>query len=343
MNLVNTDLPRFCPRENCSHFQDTDNLITKAGTYTTKNDPVPRQLYWCHGGEHKFSETAYSALWHKHGSFKEYTQTAKLKAEGLSNEPIADVLERDTRTIATWSSAISEKSRVWHISLCSMIGIVMKFLQLDELWSFIGSKAQQLWVFAALDVPTRFWVVFTTGIRTHKNAKILVGLLYLLDSARCRLLKITTEKFAGYEKAINHYFKDRNFVYLQIVKKRVQRRLKTVKKSFVKGTEDDFPEGTQNTSFIERFNLTIRQKVSYLARKTLGFCRKAENMDEALWINLFDYNYRQPHHSLRVRLPGRPKKERFKKRYRPCTPGMKMGLTTAPVDWKFLFIVPIPM
>ena len=100
-----------------------------------------------------------------------------------------------------------------------MIGILIRFLQLDELWSFMGSKAHQLWVFAALDVPTRFWVVFTTGKRTYKNAKILVGLLYLLDSARCRLLKITTDKFAGYEKAINHYFKDRNFVYLQIVKK----------------------------------------------------------------------------------------------------------------------------
>lgn len=54
MNLVNTDLPRFCPRENCSHFQDIDNLITKAGTYTTKNDPVPRQLYWCNGRKINF-------------------------------------------------------------------------------------------------------------------------------------------------------------------------------------------------------------------------------------------------------------------------------------------------
>ncbi len=279
----------------------------------------------------------------EHGSFKEYSQVAKLKSEGLSNEPIADVMDKDERTIERWNEAISEKSRLWHINLCSMIGIVIRFLQLDELWSFMSSKAQQLWVFAALDVPTRFWVVFTTGKRTHQNAKLLVGLVYWLDSGRCRLLKITTDKFAGYEKAINHYFQDRKFVYLQIVKVRVKRRLKTVKKFFVKGTEDDFPEGTQNTSFIERFNLTIRQKVSYLARKTLGFCRKAENMDQVLWINLFDYNYRQPHHSLRIRLPGQPKVQRFKKRYRPCTPAMKMGLTNAPVDWKFLFIAPVPI
>ena len=41
-------------------------------------------------------------------------------------------------------------------------------------------------------------------------------------------------------------------------------RLVTVKKCFVKGTEDDFKGKTQNTSYIERFNLTLRQRVSYL-------------------------------------------------------------------------------
>jgi len=50
-------------------------------------------------------------------------------------------------------------------------------------------------------------------------------------------------------------------------------RLVTVKKCFVKGTEDDFKGKTQNTSYIERFNLTLRQRVSYLQRKTLGYCK----------------------------------------------------------------------
>nr|MDJ0574329.1 hypothetical protein [Xenococcaceae cyanobacterium MO_234.B1] len=37
--------------------------------------------------------------------------------------------------------------------------------------------------------------------------------------------------------------------YLQIVKNRVKRKLKTVKKFWVKGSEKDFPVGTQNTSY----------------------------------------------------------------------------------------------
>ncbi len=59
-----------------------------------------------------------------------------------------------------------------------------------------------------------------------------------------------------------------NYVYLQIVKKRFKRKLKTVKKSWIKGTEKDFSSGTQNTSYIERFNLTLRQRISYLNPKT---------------------------------------------------------------------------
>ena len=51
--------------------------------------------------------------------------------------------------------------------------------------------------------------------------------------------------------------------------------------------------------------------MSYLQRKTLGYCKKPEAFEGALAINLFDYNYRQFHKSLRVQLPGCPKKEIF--------------------------------
>ena len=45
------------------------------------------------------------------------------------------------------------------------------------------------------------------------------------------------------------------FIYIALV---------TVKKCFVKGTEDDFKGKTQNTSYIERFNLTLTHLRDYL-------------------------------------------------------------------------------
>ena len=80
------------------------------------------------------------------------------------------------------------------------------------------------------------------------------------------ILKVATDKLAAYKKALENIMSDIPYVYLQIVKRRIKRRLVTVKKYF--------PGKSQNTSFIERLNLTLRQHISYLQRKTLGVLQK---------------------------------------------------------------------
>ncbi len=109
------------------------------------------------------------------------------------------------------------------------------------------------------------------------------------------LLLITTDKLAAYEKAIANNLNKIHYAYLQIVKQRRNKRLVTVKKRIVKGKEINFGQKTQNTSYIERLNLTLRQKVSYLHRKTLGYCKNQKNFKWVMWLNLFDYNYCQFH------------------------------------------------
>ena len=284
---------------------------------------------------------AYSELVNKKGSEKEYIQTAKLIKEGLSCEKIADVLERDVRTIEAWVTAISQKSQNFHNYICMLIGITIEFLQMDELWSYLKNKKRQLWVFIALESQTKFWVNFELGSRTNHTANRLVKNLKALcrwDSGH--LLKISTDKLAAYKNALFKQMTSINYVYLQIVKKRVKRKLKTVKKFWVKGSEKDFPVGTQNTSYIERFNLTLRQRISYLHRKTLGYCKNKTNFNRTLWINLFNYNYCQFHKSLRQDLTG--SKNKFKKRYKEVTPAMKMGLTSSQLNWRFLLVSPVP-
>ncbi len=97
------------------------------------------------------------------------------------------------------------------------------------------------------------------GPRTNASAsRLLIGLkklVHLLDHQRVR---VTTDKLAAYRHALTKHFPAQSYVYLQIVKKRWHRRLVTVKKCFIHGTSEDFPEKTQNTSYIERFNLTLR-------------------------------------------------------------------------------------
>ena len=98
-------LPLFCPCQNCPYYKKLENYITLEGTYPVKSSSRRRQRFYCHGGKHRFSETAYSALFGHHGSLKEYVQTAKMSTYGLTTEQIADVLERDGRTILEWQKA----------------------------------------------------------------------------------------------------------------------------------------------------------------------------------------------------------------------------------------------
>jgi IS1 family transposase len=339
---VNTELKLFCPRRNCPFHQLLDNKITKDGIYRTKNDPIPRQMLYCWGGEHRFSETGYSDLFGKHGSFKKYEQVAKLTCAGVSSQVIADVLELDVRTVETWQRCISKKSNAFHSVICTLLTLNLLFIQMDELWSYLGKKQKQLWVFIGFEVESRFWINFELGSRTtHTATKLVSGIKkYMTLFSANKPLKITTDKLAAYKNALQSVLKEQPYVYLQIVKRRIHKRLVTVKKCFVKGTTADFTGKSQNTSYIERFNLTLRQRVSYLQRKSLGYCKKRSNFNVILWINLFDYNYRTVHKSLRLAVV-QPGSQRFQKKWQHRTPAMAMGLTNQVLSWRFLFLVPI--
>lgn len=336
-----TELNLYCPRQSCPYHQKTDNKITKDGTYTTTNDPDPRQMFRCCGGQHRFSETGYSELFGKHGSFKLYEQVAKLSCAGVSSQDIADVLELDVRTVESWQRCISKKSNSFHSFICTFLVLNLLFLQMDELWSYLGKKQKQLWVFIGFEVETRFWINFELGSRTTYTAtKLVSGIKKYFKSLADKPLKITTDKLAAYKNALQSVFKETPYVYLQIVKRRLHKRLVTVKKCFVKGTAEDFTGKSQNTSYIERFNLTLRQRVSYLQRKSLGYCKNKSNFNAILWINLFDYNYCQPHKSLRLAI-DQPGNQRFQKKWQHRTPAMAMGLTNQALSWRFLFLAPI--
>jgi len=333
----------FCPCPECKHYQKTDNKITKDGFYRTKHDKQPRQRFYCHGGSHRFSEMRYSDLFDLGGSFEEYERVAKLTSYGLGGCTIADVLNRDPRTIDKWLSAIGKKSEQFHIFICLTMKLKLIFLQLDALWSYCWSKSHKLWVFIGLEAPSKFWINFELGSRTQRTTHRLVEQIRRFgDFSQKRVLRVTTDKFVAYSRVLAEVFSEIPYRYLQIVKRRVNRKLATVKKVFVTGTSRSFPkktQNTQNTSYIERFNLTLRQHVCYLQRKTLGYCKKRTNFNRILWINLYNYNYIQFHKSLRQKIDNNA--DNFKKRYQHLTPAMAMALTTGSLSWRFLFTVPI--
>lgn len=83
----------------------------------------------------------------------------------------------------------------------------IKFVLLSELWSFIGNKSHQLWVFIAIDAPTKFWINFELGSRTNNTASRLVLQLKRFGSLpKGTIIKFTTDKLAAYKNALQKHF-----------------------------------------------------------------------------------------------------------------------------------------
>src|SRR6185295_5786856 len=84
-----------------------------------------------------------------------------------------------------------------------------------------------------------------------------------------------------------------------------------------------------NTAFVERLNLTVRQSVAALVRRTWSTAQQAPHLLLHLeWWRAY-YHFVRPHKSLRIEL--RQPLERGGKclpqRYRQRTPAMAAGLT----------------
>ena len=125
------------------------------------------------------------------------------------------------------------------------------------MWSFVGCKRNKQWIWLALDTNTREIVGFYLGARSHKGA---LGLWKSLPPVYRQCAVCYTDFWESYETIIPTC------------------RHKAVGKESGK------------TNHIERFNNTLRQRVSRLVRKTLSFSKKLENHLGAIWYFIHYYN-----------------------------------------------------
>jgi hypothetical protein len=84
----------------------------------------------------------------------------------------------------------------------------------------------------------------------------------------------------------------------------------------------DGSEGQINTAYVERDNLTLRQELRRLARKTLGFSKNRRELQNALdFIDAHD-NFVKPHRALRLKAPPNGNRVWAKR-----TPAMAAGIS----------------
>ena len=129
-------------------------------------------------------------------------------------------------------------------------------IELDELWTFVGSKAHTRWLWIALERSTRRVLAWFVGDRSEQSAFALWDRLPLTPLQR---LKGTfcTDLWSAYDEVL-------------LGVQRLTRR--------------------GETKHLERFNGTLRQQLARLVRKTLSFSKSDEMLTAALTLAFHRHN-----------------------------------------------------
>ena len=128
-------------------------------------------------------------------------------------------------------------------------------LELDELWSFVGSKANARWVWIALCRQTRQVVAYFVGDRSADSARALRQRI----PADYRRRATRSDFWLAYDEA------------------------------FPRRTHRCTGKGAGETCYVERWNNTLRQRLGRFVRKALSFS-KCDRMHEVA-LRLFVHHY----------------------------------------------------
>jgi IS1 family transposase len=190
-------------------------------------------------------------------------------------------------------------------------------LQLDEIWSFCGSKERNtkaekkaqgwgdVWTWTAIDADTKLIPSWLIGKRDSECATEFV--LDLAARLKSRV-QITSDGHRAYVVAIEAAFgSDVDFAQLiKIYGKPLGKDAETrysppecigIETKIIIGDPD---MGHVSTSYVERANLSIRMQVRRFTRLTNAFSKKLANHAAAFALYMMFYNFARVHQTLRV-------------------------------------------
>jgi insertion element IS1 protein InsB len=130
-------------------------------------------------------------------------------------------------------------------------------VEADEMASFVQKKANKQWTWIAMDAMSRQVIAFHVGDRSRKSAKRLGA------------------KIPQAYRRHATFYTDQYVVYAGVIPAAQHRAISKL---------------ARQTNHIERFNNTLRQRVSRLGREALSFSKKLANHIGAIKLFICHYN-----------------------------------------------------
>lgn len=220
---------------------------------------------------------------------------ATVRLTGASKNTIAKLL------VTAGQACMAYQDRV-------LVNLNCKRIEVDELWSFVGSKEKNvpvdkknagtmgdIWTWVALDAESKLVPAWYIGDRDSEAA------MFFMDGLAKRLanrVQLTSDGHAPYLEAVEGAF-GADIDFAQLVKiygaapEGPQRRYSPAEcKGAVKRVVEGRPDKSKiSTSYVERNNGIIRQHCKRYARLTQAFSKKVENHVYAFAIHTMYHNF----------------------------------------------------
>jgi IS1 family transposase/transposase-like protein len=280
------------------------------------------QRYRCNTCRATFTQPRQRPLGHHYIQTEMAVQVVSLLTEGMSVRAVARITGVHKTTILSLLITVGDKCR--RVFDKHVRNLRPRFVQADELWSFVHTKERQLgsddpeewgdaYTWIALDSETKLVLSYHVGKRDAESAFILARDLSERVTGR---FQITTDGFKPYISAIEDCFGS-EVDYAQLIK--IYGRPKTEGPDWYAPTTvlDAIPVQVSgspkieriSTSHVERANLSVRMHLRRFTRLTNAFSKKLDNLKAAVSLYMAFYNFVRVHQTLRV------------------TPAMQAGLT----------------
>jgi IS1 family transposase/transposase-like protein len=350
-----------CPNAECPLFKRMNRgNVSAISTYMTESGK--RRIFRCQRCETTFSETQGTVFFDLRTSEEKVMRALKMLLVRVDLSGISFVLGVHEETVLAWLVRAAVQAHEINAHLLRDLPVTQ--VQLDEMWNFIerkharetdeageslpaGEDGRQ-WVWVSFAPEFRLMLAAVVGPRTRETAQEVVAATkarvagipaFFSDGFTCSLAALIaafhvvttfarTGKRGRPPKPVCEPHPD--LVYGQLVKQTKRGKLLTLSTRVVLGAELLTQRGlTISTALVERVNLTLRQALAPLARKTSSFCKDRERMRQRVLFFQAFYNVARPHMSLRRPLPRRERKRQgaIRPRWRERTPAMAAGLT----------------
>jgi transposase-like protein len=316
------------------------------------------QRYRCITCGHTFVATTGTPFYRLRTATDVVTLVLTLLCHGCPLQAIVAAFGCDERTVAAWLVRAGQHCQQVHQHVVQQGRVDVRHVQADELW--VKLVGRRVWMAMALAVPSRLWLGGV--ISSQRDLVLITSLVWMVRRcARTLAMLVCVDGLASYVTACRRVFRqpvrtgrrgrprlmlEPGLLLGQLIKRYVQRRVVSVERRVVRGTEAAIAavlatthSGTGiNTAYIERLNATFRASLAPLVRRGRAIAHTEVVLTAGMWLVGCAYNFCWLHASLRLQAPaGAPW------RWQERTPAMAAGLTNYRWTMQELLAYQIPL